>query len=186
MVVGSRGLRPGRRRGAAGALRAALPVWCTTPTPVLHAESGIPPIRILLNILGNENGEQHPVARRLKEAPGRGDRADRAQSTRLETAVRDEGWVFPVPQRARIAPGAPRPYGTACNVCNKARAKCVGELPCERCVKRGLDCVWVEKTKHPVGHNDPKPGQPRVVGSESTRELHLLEDQLHTEALARA
>lgn len=49
------------------ALRAALPVWCTTPTPVLHAKSGVPPVSILLeekrrgyarrvlNILAGEN-----------------------------------------------------------------------------------------------------------------------------------
>lgn len=54
--------------------------------------------------------------------------------------------IFPVPLGVQVRPGA--------------KAKCVGELPCERCHRRDQEYLWIERVKLPIGHNDPKGGPP--------------------------
>jgi len=47
--------------------------------------------------------------------------------------------------------------GLACESCRKMKVKCDGEMPCQRCQKHGLLCMYTSKKKRPVAHDHDNP-----------------------------
>lgn len=92
------------------AARAALPVWKTTPIPVLHRESGLPPAEVLLEQIRLRSSlrlrkldQDHPLIRRLTYTPKKKDNRGRKPE-----------WERPPPltrlqRTAQLTPSCPRP-----------------------------------------------------------------------------
>ena len=92
------------------AARAALPIWRTTPIPVLHRESGLPPAEVLLEQIRLRSSlrlrkldSNHPLVKRIDYTP-------KAKNTR----GRKPKWQRPPPltrlqRTAQLTPSCPRP-----------------------------------------------------------------------------
>jgi hypothetical protein len=55
--------------------------------------------------------------------------------------------------------------------CGKRKVKCSGQLPCERCVKKGMEQACVARVHRPSG---PKPKKPKTAGERKPLTCHLL------------